>query len=193
MHWCAVFTHFHCLGDVVSDKDGVLAAPVFYEMASFHHREGLTVKEHLQRLAQKYGEFVSYNSYVICHDPRKTDRIFERLRTGGPSGGYWTHCVGQRIVTLKDITKGYDSTSSDGKSDLPLTPDSHMLMYEFENGCSVTLRTSGTEPKIKFYTEIAGDPSKGQSRADLETILKSFVDNLVNEMLQPDENGLIRA
>jgi phosphomannomutase len=70
-----------------------------------------------------------------------------------------------------------------------------MIMYEFENGVSVTLRTSGTEPKIKFYTEIAGDPTKVpvQSREELEQILHSFVNQLVEEMLQPEENGLKRA
>ena len=88
---------------------------------------------------------------------------------------------------------GYDSTSSDGILDHPITKDSHMIMFEFENNVSVTLRTSGTEPKIKFYTEIAGNPLKMQSKIDLETELKAFVDRLISEMLQPDENNLTRS
>ena len=65
-----------------------------------------------------------------------------------------------------------------------------MIMFEFSNGVSATLRTSGTEPKIKFYTEIAGRP--GQQRGELDAVLHAFVDAMVAEMLQPEENGLLK-
>ena len=168
-----------------------------------------TVHQHLQALYAKYGEFVSYNSYVFCYDPKTTARIFERLRSGDPTPSppattpagvpassdagpirYWSSCAGARVVSVKDVTKGFDTSAADGKSDLPVTPDSEMIMFEFDNGVSVTLRTSGTEPKIKFYTEIAGQP--GQSRHSLEQTLRTFVNLLVDEMLQPVANGLTR-
>lgn len=184
----------YCIGDVLCDKDGISAASVFLEMAIElqQQSEPLTVKQHLQQLYSKYGEFVSYNSYVLSHDGAVTDAIFKRLRTGGSTGGYWSQCNGVNISAIVDVTKGFDSTNSvDQSSSLPTTPDSHMIMFTFDNGCSVTLRTSGTEPKIKFYTEIAGRP--GQSRAEAEGILRNFVDKLVDEMLQPVQNGLVRA
>jgi len=182
----------YCLGNVVCDKDGVSAASVFYEMAGVLQRErGLTVKQHLQNLYTTYGEYVSYNSYIVSHDKAVTAKIFQDLRTSGPTGGYWTEAVGAKIVAIKDITVGYDSTTADLKSPLPTTPDSEMIMFEFDNGVSVTLRTSGTEPKIKYYTEIAGQP--GAPRKVAEDILHVFVDNLVNAMLKPDEYGLTRA
>ena len=182
----------YCIGDVLCDKDGVSAASVFLEMAGVLQRErGLTVKQHLQQLYLQYGEFVSYNSYVVSHDKAVTALLFSRLRTAGPAGSYWTECAGSKIVAIKDITVGYDSTTTDLKSPLPVTPESEMIMFEFDNGCSVTLRTSGTEPKIKYYTEIAGRP--GEARSLAEGVLHTFVDQLVNEMLQPDKYGLTRA
>ena len=36
----------------------------------------------------------------------------------------------------------------------PSSKSSHMITFYFENGCVMTIRTSGTEPKIKWYTEI---------------------------------------
>ncbi len=181
-----------CVGDVIFDKDGISAASVFTEMIGSLMETNMTIRNQLQYLYNTYGEYVSYNSYVICHDPRLTDRIFERLRTkeDGSSTGYWSSCAGVDIVTIKDITNGYDSTSADKKSDLPQTPDSHMIMYEFANGCSVTLRTSGTEPKIKFYTEMAG--KLNEKRAEVTARLQSFVDQLVEEMLEPTKHGLQR-
>lgn len=190
-----------CVGDVLCDKDGISAASIFMEMASALQAgwtetggeasgPSRTVHQLLSDLWLKYGEFISYNSYVVSHDPKVTDGIFEQLRHHPISGGYWTSCAGVEIVALQDITKGYDSSTTDHRSTLPMTPESHMIMYEFANGVSVTLRTSGTEPKIKFYTEIAGKP--GQSRASLEQTLHSFVDALVEEMLQPSKYGLGR-
>lgn len=174
---------------MICDKDGISAASVFLEMASFLNvTRGITVVQHLQELYEKYGQFVSYNSYVISKDIRVTDRIFANLRPNDTNPKYWASCAGVDVVAIKDATTGYDST---GASTLPVTPDTHMIMYEFANGVSVTLRTSGTEPKIKYYTEIAGKP--GQGRAQVEQVLHEFVDKLVDEMLQPEANGLQRA
>ncbi len=190
----------YCVGDVVCDKDGISAGSVFLEMVNeLASREGArsytdlvgVVHRRLQWLYAKYGQFVSYNSYVVCHDPKKTDAIFARIRSAGDGGGRIMRSAGSAVVTVKDVTLGYDSTAPDGKSSLPVTPDSHMIMYEFDNGVSVTLRTSGTEPKIKFYTEIAGKP--GQQFQQLHDTLHAFVDKLVDELLQPTENGLARA
>lgn len=54
------------------------------------------------------------------------------------------------------MTAGYDSKQKDNnyKPVLPVDPSSHMITYEFENGACLTLRTSGTEPKIKYYLEV---------------------------------------
>lgn len=41
---------------------------------------------------------------------------------------------------------------------LPVSKSSQMITFYFENGCVATLRTSGTEPKIKYYTELACKP-----------------------------------
>lgn len=76
---------------------GVSAAAVFIEMASELNQKGVTVHSHLQSLLQKYGQYVSYNSYLISCDTKITDKIFERIRNGGV---YCTKCAGQDIGTL---------------------------------------------------------------------------------------------
>jgi phosphomannomutase len=182
--------------DLVCDKDGLSAAAVFIEMANFMYAKNLTISEYYESIEDKYGVFISYNSYVLCYDQQKTDKIFMRLRnkdnleSTSIKNQYWTHCNGVAITSIKDVTFGYDSSVTNSLSDLPMTPDSHMIMYGFDNGVSMTLRTSGTEPKIKFYTEIEGVI---QQRSELEIILRTFVDAAVNEMLQIDENNLTLA
>ena len=78
------------------------------------------------------------------------------------------HTAGKyKIDSIRDLQvsgepgdDGYDSSMADGKPTLP-TSKSCMLTYSFANGCVLTLRTSGTEPKIKWYSEMPGsDPAE---------------------------------
>ena len=54
------------------------------------------------------------------------------------------------------MTVGFDSKNGSNafKPTLPVDPSSHMITFEFANGACLTLRTSGTEPKIKYYLEV---------------------------------------
>ena len=70
---------FMC-GTVVMDKDGVSAAAKFAELRHQLKLNGLTCLQYLEGLFDKYGYFVSKNSYFICHDQEKTQKIFERIR-----------------------------------------------------------------------------------------------------------------
>ena len=175
----------YCCGDLLCDKDGVHAAVVFASMAKFYRRtEGKSMAQVMESLYEKYGRFVSYNSYIFCHDNALTDSIFERIRT------FQGEICGVKTERVVDVTMGTDTGTSDGKSELPLTPGSHMIMYTFANGVNFTLRTSGTEPKIKFYSELAG--SGGEGVEAVTDKLRSYVNLVVEELLQPTLHKLQR-
>lgn len=179
----------YAYGDVVFDKDGVSAAAVLLEMAAvLRKNDDRGLLQQLNYLRAQYGDFVSYNYYIICHDGIVTDTCFADMRTGGAGGGYKLAFAGVKVTSIQDVTMGYDSTTSDKKLDMPATPGSHMVMYEFENGVSFTLRTSGTEPKIKWYTEVAA--KTGAPRDSATNDLKAFVDAAIQEMLQCEKYGL---
>ena len=55
-----------------------------------------------------------------------------------------------------------------------------------ENGAVVTLRTSGTEPKIKYYSEM-----KGSDVTQTAKLLAITIESMIQELLQPELNGLI--
>ena len=74
---------------------------------------------------------------------------------------------------------------------MPVSSSSQMITFTFENGASATLRTSGTEPKIKYYTELAGKP--GQTAAEVEKLLGDVVHSIIEEFLEPERNGLKRS
>lgn len=178
-----------CCGTVVRDKDGVSAAAVFAEMANYLARQGKTVTEHLENLYQKYGYFVSNNYYIFVDDPAKTTLIFNRLRN---EGHYWAKLGDLHIRHIRDLTgKGWDTENmeenKEGKPSLPTSSSTQMLTYKLSNGVVLTLRTSGTEPKLKYYCEGYGtDPIQAKLEVD------RTVDLVINEMLQPEKYNLKR-
>jgi len=176
-----------CIGDLIKDKDGVAASAVFAEMAISLQKEGFTLTSQLEALRNKYGHFIAKDHYVICRDPRITDQIFARLR----QDGYLKQCGPFEVEHIRDLTTGYDSSYEDGKATLPSDPSSHMITYTFTNGAVATLRTSGTEPKIKYYVEVAGVP--GQSKDEVQDLVTRMEETFVNEFLQPEVNGLTSA
>jgi phosphomannomutase len=175
-----------CLGDVVPDKDGVAAAAVMAEMALQLRQRGQTLKQRLEALHARYGEFVSNNHYYFCYEPQTVAAIFRRLRNAGQ---YWDACAGYRIAAVRDLTSpGYDSTRPDKRPTLPVSSGTEMITYSFENGCVLTLRTSGTEPKLKYYSEMRGRP--GVDKAEVAAQLRDMMAAVLPEMLEPDKNGL---
>jgi len=64
-----------------------------------------------------------------------------------------------------------------------------MITFWLENGVVITLRTSGTEPKLKYYTEFCASPDN-EDWNGVETELRSIVSQAMEELFQPDLNGI---
>ncbi|KNC86775.1 phosphoglucomutase-2 [Sphaeroforma arctica JP610] len=134
------------------DKDGVHAAAVFGEMMQTLYGQGKKLSEQLDALYVKYGYFISKDSYFKCSSQDTINALFKELR----EPGYPKACGRFGIKNIRDCTTGFDNRYSDNKSVLPTTADIQMITFYFDNGAVVTMRTSGTEPKIKYYSELPG-------------------------------------
>jgi phosphomannomutase len=72
-----------------------------------------------------------------------------------------------------------------------------MITFYFDNGSEITIRASGTEPKIKWYSEIRKKKEKNsiiddeQFRKEIKQELDQLVATVVEQFLQPKKNGLI--
>ncbi|XP_064609937.1 phosphopentomutase-like [Liolophura sinensis] len=181
---------FMC-GTKVLDKDGVSALCAMAEMASYlYAKEKITLTKQLDNVYQKYGFHLSSNSYFICHEQETIKQLFDNLRNYKDSKEYPSSCGPYEIKYVRDLTTGYDNSFSDCKPRLPVS-SSQMITFTFKNGCVATLRTSGTEPKIKYYTEYCVDPTAGLERHEAEEELKDVVNNIRTHFFQPDKYGLI--
>ncbi|XP_028655222.1 glucose 1,6-bisphosphate synthase [Erpetoichthys calabaricus] len=181
---------FMC-GTSVLDKDGVSAAVVVAEMATYLETKNLTLNQQLEQVYTTYGFHITKTSYLICYDQAIIKNIFERIRKLGDDQGYPKFCGKHNIVNIRDVTTGYDSSQQDKKSVLPVTKNSQMITFTFQNGCVATLRTSGTEPKIKYYAEFCALPGQRDFTL-LNKELQNLIDVLVEYFLEPDKNRLKR-
>ncbi|XP_073404607.1 glucose 1,6-bisphosphate synthase isoform X2 [Dendrobates tinctorius] len=179
---------FMC-GTAVLDKDGVSAAAVVAEMATYLDSVNLTLERQLIHIYEMYGYHISKTSYFLCYDPSTIKRIFERLRNYNGPRQYPQACGAYGVLHVRDVTMGYDSSQQNKKCLLPVSKNSQMITFTFQNGCVATMRTSGTEPKIKYYAEMCGLPGQGD-RPFLEDELKKVIQALVDEFLEPSKNGL---
>ncbi|XP_028910085.1 glucose 1,6-bisphosphate synthase [Ornithorhynchus anatinus] len=177
-------------GTSVLDKDGVSAAVVVAEMASYLDTKNLTLAQQLVNIYETYGHHISKTSYFLCHDPPTIKSIFEKLRNFGSPKEYPEFCGPFGILHVRDVTTGYDSSQLNKKSVLPVSKSSQMITFTFQNGCVATLRTSGTEPKIKYYAEMCASPDWSDT-ASLERELKKLIEALIENFLEPSKNGLI--
>ena len=161
----------YMIGDIVPDKDGISAAAVMAQLYAQQREEDKTVMDYLEQIFLKYGFYLQRNGSFTLSDVSKVTAFFDSLRNPYPSefGKF-------KIKSVRDQTLGFDSGQEDKKTLLPATPDHQMLTFIFENECSLTLRISGTECQLKYYSE-----SRGTTREEAQKVL----DELFEEGLQP--------
>jgi phosphomannomutase len=130
----------YCAGTMVRDKDGMTAALLFAELVAGLKADGLTVRDRLDELAARHGVHLTGQWSVRAVEPDGVVRIaaaLDRLRTAPPTR------LGPFAVTgVDDLRSGGDLPPTDG------------LVLHCGDDVRVTLRPSGTEPKLKAYFEV---------------------------------------
>ena len=128
------------IGSYVRDKDAIGAAMILCELADTCKAEGKTLWDYLEELYQTYGRYeTGLKTYQF--DGEEASLRMKRIREGlkSPEGMKF---AGSKVVRYKDYLDGADGI-----------PASDVLALWMEDGSQAQIRPSGTEPKIKVYTE----------------------------------------
>ncbi|MCQ2285395.1 MAG: phospho-sugar mutase [Bacteroidales bacterium] len=142
------------VGDFVRDKDAVSACCMIAELAAVLAEQGKTLFDLLMELYQKYGY---YKTKLVSLTKKGQDgarqiaEMMKNFRSNPPK----TIC-NSKVLQIKDFktSKWVDCTT--GKETDMGFPSSDVLQFFTEDGSKITVRPSGTEPKIKFYFEVKG-------------------------------------
>jgi phosphoglucomutase len=149
--------------DFVRDKDSVSACMLLAEIAAWAADNGKTIYELLQDIYVEYGFSKEKGISVVREGKSGAEEIEAMMKNYREHP--MTELAGSRVFFIKDFAKltGTDIAENEQVTlDMPTT--SNVLQYFAEDGTKVSIRPSGTEPKIKFYIEIH---SKVASRAEL--------------------------
>ncbi|OXA53066.1 phosphoglucomutase-2 [Folsomia candida] len=179
------------VGTTVLDKDGISAGLRVAEMAVQLEKDGLTLNQQLIKIYEKYGFHTTRNGYFLCHEPQVIVSLFDGLRSM-ENGGYPTQLANgkYKITRVRDLTTGFDSGEKNQEATLPTSKGSQMITFYFDNGLVATLRTSGTEPKIKYYTELCGE-ARHRDWDALKNTLNDMVDTIIRDWIEPTKWGLL--
>ena len=141
--------------DFVRDKDAVSACSLLAEICAWAKDQGKTLYDVLMDIYLEYG--FSYNKAVNIVKPGKSGAeeikaMMENFRTNRPK-----ELGGSKVILTKDfqLLKAYDGDGNETAISMPQS--SNVLQWYTEDGTKVSVRPSGTEPKIKFYVEVRGE------------------------------------
>lgn len=150
-------------GSYVRDKDGVNGASMICEMFAFYKTRGISLLDKLNELYEEYGYCLNtLHSFEFAGSAgfAKMQAIMKKFR-GEVGVGY--SFAGKKCQTLLDYSLGLDDL-----------PKSDVLKYLLEDSCSIVVRPSGTEPKLKVYISVSA-PTK-ENAEEIEKMITGELD-----------------
>lgn len=142
-------------GSYVRDKDAVVASMLICEMAAYYRANGSSIKQRLEEIYSQYGRYFNKTDSFEFPGLSGMDKmagIMAQLRQEAPA------TIGKhKVVKAVDFKKSEETG----------LPPANVLLYELENGATVIIRPSGTEPKIKaYFTTLGKDLAEAQAQKD---------------------------
>lgn len=139
--------------DFVRDKDSVSACSIMAEIAAWAKDQGMTLFELLQQIYVKYGFSKEQGFSVVKKGKSGADEIEAMMKQFRAHPH--TEIAGSKVTMMNDFAslKGLDLINNETIS-LHKPTTSNVLQYFTEDNTKVSVRPSGTEPKIKFYFEV---------------------------------------
>ena len=153
-------------GPYVRDKDAVIGSMLICEMAAYYRSIGSSIKQRLEEIYKEYGRYLNkVDSFEFpgLSGMDKMAGIMNELRTNPPK-----EFAGKKVVKVMDYTKPEETG----------LPAANVLIYSLDDGSTVVVRPSGTEPKIKAYYTTLGknlaeaEAEKEKLAAALEPLFK---------------------
>ncbi|VEU21609.1 DEKNAAC102494 [Brettanomyces naardenensis] len=175
---------------VVHDKDGLSALAVFLQMYQQWQKDGTNAISVLERGFKKYGYFTSCNGYYRTKDVSVIPKIFNQVIRRKQRTDYPSRVGDYQVLTWRDLTLGFDSSTKDGEPVLPVDSSTQMITCTLRGAnenevIRFTARGSGTEPKLKVYIEAR---SEWQSRS--KKLARAVWDVLKWRWFRPGVNEL---
>lgn len=162
----------YLIKEFVRDKDAVQAAVFIAEVAAYYHEQGITLYEALLNLMDQYGYYQEDLVSLTLKGKDGAAQIQKMMDQVRQSPMH--KVVGKKIVMIEDYLLGQRKNFQNKKTTQIDLPTSNVLKLYLEGNAWITLRPSGTEPKIKFYFSVKQD-TLSQSISMLSNLKEVFM------------------
>ena len=154
-------------GVYVRDKDAVGASLLICEMLAYYQAHNMNLYDRLQDLYRQFGYYLNTLHSFSFDGPSgliRMQEIMQRFREKAKAGT--STFSGMKVIKVLDYIQGIDHL-----------PSSNVLKFLLEQDCSIVVRPSGTEPKLKIYLSIKGTNTEDAEKIEkmLLTDLQSFI------------------
>lgn len=165
----------YMIGDFVRDKDAVGACSMIAEMAAWAAEQGKTFFDVLVDIYKEYGFYKEGLLSVVRKGKSGAEEIqqmMKQFRENAPK-----EIAGSKVIRINDYQTHESIDVENGEKTILDLPKSNVLQYFLANGSKVTVRPSGTEPKIKFYFSVKGELACG---CEFDTV-NGKLDTMIDE------------
>jgi len=170
----------YMVGDFVRDKDAVSACALIAETAAYAREQGKTLFELLLDIYLEFGFYKEKLLSVVRQGKAGAEEIqamMDGFRKNPPD--LINH---SKVVEIKDYLtqKGKDPRTGE-EYDIDL-PKSNVLQFITEDGSKISMRPSGTEPKIKFYFGVKTKLNKRKDYSEMNTALDEKISGIIKDL-----------
>ncbi|HUU27371.1 MAG TPA: phospho-sugar mutase [archaeon] len=158
-------------GTHARDKDAVVSSQLIAEVAAACALQGKTLGDYLDDIYRRYGVYLETLRSLTLKGKKGSEEIgalMERFRSDTPGS-----ISGSKVVGRWDLEQGERVDFETGRTTWTSLPSSNVLVFYLDDKSKVTMRPSGTEPKIKFYFGVMT-----KSRGPLEEVKKEALQRL---------------
>lgn len=167
--------------DFVRDKDAVTSCALIAEIAAWGKENGKSLFEMLQDIYVEYGFSKERMKYVVKEGKEGADAIAAMMvgfKSNPPAS-----LGGDKLAIVKDYTTLKQKNLLTGEVvDIDKDETTNALQFFTEGGAKVSVRPSGTEPKIKFYIEVTADLCCRGKYYDVDSALDLKVDAIMADL-----------
>ena len=170
----------YLVGDSVRDKDAVASCAMIAEMAAWAKSEGLSVFDLMENIYRQFGFFLESLKSITKKGKAGAEEIQQmmvKFRQAPPST-----LGGSKVVKLIDYQSSTEKDLTTGK-EMPIDyPKSNVLQFFTEDESKVSIRPSGTEPKIKFYFSVNDTLDESESVNDVKKKLEGKINSIISDL-----------
>ena len=162
---------FYTYSVAVEIEDTKNSEESIVKRAAFYRTKGISLLQAREDMYKKYGNYLHSQKSFQCEGASGMERMKEimtDLRANPPKA-----IGGLKVVDIADYLASEETNLETGAKTVLTLPKSDVIAFKLEQGASVIIRPSGTEPKIKAYYTTIGD-TRADAEAQEEKLIEDF-------------------